>query len=133
MRPTILVVDDTADMVELLSHNLEHDGYHVLSAFNGADALSLAAEHLPALIILDLMLPDFDGFTVCETLRKQTATRHIPILLLTAVVGEIPRLHGIESGATDFCTKPIRLAELRARIKRALQKQSAPHGEPAGR
>lgn len=131
MTQTILVVDDTADMVEFLQYNLQRDGYRTLSAGNGRDALNLARTHLPDLIILDLMLPDLDGFTVCEILRCQPSTTNIPILLLTAMAGEIPRLHGLESGATAFCTKPIGLTELRARTQRALEWAAAKaHTEP---
>lgn len=125
MSQTILVVDDTADMVEFLEYNLQREGYQVLSAGNGTDALNLARTRLPDLIILDLMLPDLDGYSVCEILRCQPSTSHIPVLLLTALAGEIPRLHGFESGATDYCSKPIGLVDLRARVKHALARTVA--------
>lgn len=125
MSQTILVVDDTADMVEFLEYNLQREGYQTVSAGNGRDALNLARTRLPDLIILDLMLPDLDGFTVCEILRCQPSTCRIPVLLLTALSGEIPRTHGFESGATDYCSKPIGLADLRTRVKHALQAATA--------
>jgi two-component system alkaline phosphatase synthesis response regulator PhoP len=132
MIQTILVVDDTADMVEFLEYNLRRDGYEVLSAGNGTDALNLARMRLPDLIILDLMLPDLDGYSVCEILRCQPSTANIPVLLLTALAGEIPRLHGVESGATDFCSKPIGLVDLRARVKHALARAAAKTGNEDG-
>jgi two-component system, OmpR family, alkaline phosphatase synthesis response regulator PhoP len=125
MSQTILVVDDTADMVEFLEYNLRRDGYQIVSASNGRDALNLARTRLPDLIILDLMLPDLDGFTVCEILRCQPSTSKIPVLLLTALAGEIPRTHGFESGATDYCSKPIGLVDLRTRVKHALERTDA--------
>lgn len=128
MSQTILVVDDTADMTEFLEYNLQREGYQTISAGNGRDALNLARARLPDLIILDLMLPDLDGFSVCEILRCQPSTSKIPVLLLTALAGEIPRLHGLESGATDYCSKPIGLADLRARVKQALQTATAEAG-----
>lgn len=120
MAQKVLVVDDEPDIAELLSYNLQLDGFEVLCASCGIDALNQARTHLPEIIILDLMLPDMDGFSVCEILRCQPSTADIPVIVLTAMAGEIPRLHGLEIGATDYCTKPIRPRDLRDRVKAIL-------------
>ena len=121
MTRKILVVDDEADIVELLSYNLQLDGFEVIAAANGIEALNQARAHLPELIVLDLMLPDMDGFSICEILRCQPSTADIPVIVLTAMAGEFPRLHGFEVGATDYCTKPIRPRDLRERVKALLE------------
>lgn len=125
MAQKLLVVDDEADIVELLSYNLQLDGFEVVSAANGMEALNKARQHLPELIILDLMLPDMDGFSICEILRCQPSTADIPVIFLTAMAGEIPRLHGFEVGATDYCVKPIRTRDLRDRVKTILEAKVA--------
>ena len=125
MAQNVLVVDDEADIVELLSYNLHLDGFDVVCAANGMDALNKARQHLPELIILDLMLPDMDGFSICEILRCQPSTADIPVIFLTAMAGEIPRLHGFEVGATDYCVKPIRTRDLRDRVKSILEGKAA--------
>ena len=117
MATRVLVVDDEPDIVELLSHNLESEGFEVFRAAAGMEALNEARKHLPDLIILDLMLPDLDGFSICEILRCQPSTAGIPVVLLTAMAGELPRLHGFESGAADYCVKPVRMADLKERIR----------------
>jgi two-component system alkaline phosphatase synthesis response regulator PhoP len=125
MAQKVLVVDDEADIVELLSYNLHLDGFEVVCAANGMEALNKARQHLPELIILDLMLPDMDGFSICEILRCQPSTADIPVIFLTAMAGEIPRLHGFEVGATDYCVKPIRTRDLRDRVKNILETRAA--------
>lgn len=125
MAQKVLVVDDETDIVELLSYNLQLDGFEVIGAHNGIDALNKARNHLPELIILDLMLPDMDGFSICEILRCQPSTSDIPVIVLTAMAGEMPRLHGFEVGATDYCTKPIRPRDLRERVKVILEARAA--------
>ncbi|MBK7999573.1 MAG: response regulator [Verrucomicrobia bacterium] len=125
MAQKVLVVDDEADIVELLSYNLQLDGFEVIGAASGLDALNQARTHLPEIIILDLMLPDMDGFSVCEILRCQPSTADIPVIVLTAMAGEFPRLHGFEVGATDYCTKPIRPRDLRDRVKALLENRAA--------
>ena len=125
MATKVLVVDDEPDIVELLSHNLEDEGYEVLCATGGMEALNEARRHLPDLILLDLMLPDLDGFSICEILRCQPSTAGIPVVLLTAMAGELPRLHGFESGAADYCIKPIQLANLKQRIRCLLDARNA--------
>lgn len=125
MTRKILVVDDEADIVELLSYNLQLDGFEVIGAASGIEALNQARKHLPEIIILDLMLPDMDGFSICEILRCQPSTADIPVIVLTAMAGEFPRLHGFEVGATDYCMKPIRPRDLRERVKAVLKTRAA--------
>src|SRR5262245_16737076 len=105
MRKKILVVDDDADWVELISFNLKKAGFSIGTALNGIEALKKARSIAPDLILLDLKLPELDGFAVCEILRRDAATASIPIVMLTALTGEMPRLAGMDCGATDYLTK----------------------------
>jgi len=125
MAHKLLVVDDEEDIVELLSYNLQLEGYEVFRATNGMEALNQARKHLPDLILLDLMLPDVDGFSICEILHCQPSTTNIPVIVLTAMAGELPRLHGFEVGAADYCIKPIRPRDLKARVKSVLETSAA--------
>lgn len=125
MATKVLVVDDEPDIVELLSHNLESEGFEVVRATGGMEALNEARRHLPDLILLDLMLPDLDGFSICEILRCQPSTAGIPVVLLTAMAGELPRLHGFESGAADYCVKPVRMADVKQRIRCLIEARNA--------
>lgn len=125
MATRVLVVDDEPDIVELLSHTLEREGYEVFRAAGGMEALNEARKHLPDLIVLDLVLPDLDGFSICEILRCQPSTSEIPVILLTAMAGELPRLHGFESGAADYCNKPIRMTDLKQRIRCLIEMRNA--------
>jgi len=125
MPHKVLVVDDEEDIVELLSYNLQFEGYEVFRAGSGMEALNQARKHLPDLILLDLMLPDMDGFSICEILHCQPSTTNIPVIVLTAMAGELPRLHGFEVGAADYCLKPIRSRDLKARVKSVLETSAA--------
>jgi DNA-binding response OmpR family regulator len=120
MAHKLLIVDDEQDIVELLSYNLQLEGYEVVQAGNGVEALNQARKHLPDLILLDIMLPDMDGFSVCEILHCQPSTTNIPVIVLTAMAGELPRLHSFEVGAADYCIKPVRPRDLKARVKSVL-------------
>src|SRR5580765_2934756 len=102
MSAKILVVDDEPEMVELLSFNLQRRGYDVLAATNGLEALNKARQHLPDLILLDLMLEGLDGYSVCEILRRQPSTATVTVIMLTALTGQIARANGMEAGANDF-------------------------------
>jgi DNA-binding response OmpR family regulator len=102
MSAKILVVDDEQDMIELLAYNLEQNGYEVLTATTGLEALNKARRHLPDLILLDLMLDGIDGYTVCEILRSQPSTATVPVLIVTALGGQMARFNGLASGANDF-------------------------------
>ena len=117
----VLVVDDEEDIVEFVSYNLQLEGYEIFRAGNGMEALNQARKHLPDLILLDLMLPDMDGFSICEILHCQPSTTNIPVIVLTALAGELPRLHGFEVGAADYCLKPVRPRDLKARVKSVLE------------
>ena len=118
----ILLVDDEPSLLDTLAYNLRSSGYDVVTAADGAAALEQARSASPDLVILDLMLPEIDGLTVCRSLRAVADT---PILVLTARSGELDKIIGLESGADDYMTKPFSLGELQARI-RALLRRSGP-------
>jgi two-component system alkaline phosphatase synthesis response regulator PhoP len=131
MSDTLLIVDDEKDILELLKYNLEKEGYRVLTAENGRDALSLVKQQ-PDLVVLDIMMPEPDGWEVCREIRKDAATASIPIIFLTARDGEADEVIGLELGADDYITKPVRLRTFLARIKRVLKLQGAKN-EPDSR
>lgn len=116
----VLVVDDEPDFCELMTHGLSANGFDCVSALNGVEGLDKARKLLPDAVVLDIMLPDLDGFTLCEMLRKQPATAHIPIVMLTCLGGSISRLNGFSAGADDYVTKPFKMRELAARIRGAI-------------
>ena len=122
MPDKILVVDDEPALLDMLALNLRSCGYEVVTATDGAAALEVAHAQSPDLVILDLMLPELDGLTVCRSLRQASDT---PILILTARTGELDKIIGLESGADDYLTKPFSLGELQARI-RALLRRAGP-------
>jgi DNA-binding response OmpR family regulator len=123
MRKKILVVDDDAELVELLSFNLKQAGYAIGTASNGVEAIKKARSLAPDLILLDVMMPELDGFAVCEILRRDSATASIPIMLLTALSSELGRMAGLGSGATDFLPKPFSPRLLIERIGQLLNQQ----------
>jgi len=118
----ILVVDDEKPIVEILKYNLEKEGYRVITAYDGEEALKVAEVEEPNLIVLDIMLPKKDGFTVCREIRKKW---NIPIIMLTAKEMETDKVLGLELGADDYVTKPFSSREVTARIK-ALLRRSKP-------
>jgi len=120
MFARILVVDDEPDMLDLIAFNLREAGCRVFTADNGRDGLRHAQRTLPDLILLDVMLPDMDGFSVCELLRKLPSTASIPVVMVTAIGGEMARAHGLGSGAIDFVRKPFEMANLIERIEHTL-------------
>ena len=124
-RLTILVVEDDTDILRLVTHNLRSSDFEVLTAQDGYDALSLAKNHLPQLVILDIMLPGLDGFEVCKELKRSPVTRKIPVLMLTARGEEVDRVVGLELGADDYVVKPFSPRELLLRV-RAILRRSAP-------
>ena len=127
MADTILLVDDDAMLRETLALNLRNAGYEVRTAADGLSALQEAQARVPDLVILDLMLPELDGLTVCRTLRQST---DVPILMLTARTGELDKIVGLESGADDYLTKPFSVGELLARIRALLRRAGPrPNGE----
>ncbi|MCC6823627.1 MAG: response regulator [Verrucomicrobia subdivision 3 bacterium] len=107
MTIKILVVDDELDFIELLRHRLPAPEYIVLFATNGTDALNQVWHHAPDVILMDLMLPDLDGLTLCEILRRQRATRHIPIIMVTALANDASRYSAEIAGAREFLPKPL--------------------------
>jgi two-component system alkaline phosphatase synthesis response regulator PhoP len=120
MASTILVVDDEKDILELLKYNLEKEGYRVLTAHNGKEALRCVKQH-PDLVVLDVMMPELDGWEVCKAIRRDPATTKIPIVFLTARDSEVDEVVGLELGADDYITKPVKIRTFLARIKRALK------------
>lgn len=121
----ILVVDDEEHIVELLKFNLENSGYKVITANNGNDAIALARESSPNLILLDLMLPGIDGLDVCKEIKKNSETNNIGIIMLTAKGEEFDKILGLELGADDYMTKPFSIRELLARVKAVLRRSSS--------
>jgi len=115
----VLVVDDDVKIVELVKLYLNRDGYKVLTAYDGADALRLARESHPDLIVLDLMLPGIDGLQICRTLRNES---DVPIIMLTAKTTERDRLTGLDLGADDYVPKPFSPKELAARVRAVLRR-----------
>ncbi len=127
---TILVVEDEHDLAVTLQYNLVRDGYDVRLASTAEQALlEVERTPLPELVLLDLMLPDLSGTEVCRRIRSNAATRHIPIIMLTARGEEIDRVVGFEVGADDYVTKPFSVRELKLRI-RAVLRRAGPTGEP---
>ena len=119
---TILVVDDELPIIELIQYNLKKEGFDVLTAENGAQALELARSETPDLIILDLMLPDMGGFDICRILRNDTSTARIPIIMATAKTSDSDIVSGLELGADDYITKPFSPKVLVARVKSVLRR-----------
>ena len=119
MKEKILVVEDEPVLLETLEYKLTSEGYEVLTADNGEQAVELALAQEPDLLLLDLMLPAMDGLEVCRILRKEM---HVPILMLTARADEIDKVVGLEMGADDYLTKPFSMRELLARIKALLRR-----------
>jgi phosphate regulon transcriptional regulator PhoB len=118
----ILVIDDEKDIVELIAYNLEKEGFSVLKAYDGEEALRLVKEQRPDLLILDLMLPRISGLDVCKSIRNNPATANTPIIMLTAKADEIDKIVGLEMGADDYITKPFGIKELVARVRAMLRR-----------
>ena len=117
--PTILIVEDDDTVREALSAGLESEGYEVILSDNGLDGLKQAKEEGPDLILLDLMLPEMDGLSVCRALRRDS---DVPIIMLTARGTEMDKIVGLETGADDYVVKPFSLGELLARIRSLLRR-----------
>lgn len=126
---TILLVDDEDDILDLLTYNLKKEGYAVVTAHNGKEGLARAEETLPDAIILDVMMPEMDGFEVCRALRKNPATGHIPVIFLTAKSGEVDEIVGLELGADDYVQKPISPRVLLTRLKTHIRRTTAPKAD----
>jgi len=122
--PKILVIDDEKDIVELISYNLEKEGFSVLKAYDGEVALRTVKAQNPDLIILDLMLPEISGLDVCKAVRNNYATANLPIIMLTAKAQEVDKIIGLEMGADDYITKPFSIKELIARVRAMLRRRN---------
>lgn len=126
----ILVVDDEKDITALVAYHLEREGFRVLQAYDGLQALELVKREHPNLLILDLMLPVMSGLDVCRRLRKEPETARLPILMLTAKAEETDKVLGLELGADDYLTKPFGPRELVARVKALIRRsEEAPAEE----
>lgn len=121
---TILLVEDDPTLLEAIRYNLGKEGYQVVTAVDGIQALEQARQATPDLVILDIMLPRLDGLEVCRTLRRDSS---VPIIMLTAKSGETDTVLGLEMGADDYLAKPFRLRELLARVKAQLRRSEMPH------
>jgi DNA-binding response OmpR family regulator len=126
VKPRILVVDDEPDALELIGFNLRSAGFDISTAEDGGQALKLARDLQPDLILLDVMLPEVDGLEVCKILRRDAATSGIPIIMLTAKAAEMDRVLGLELGADDYVTKPFSPRELVLRVKNMLKRGLLP-------
>ena len=122
MKPLVQIVEDETALVTLLRYNLEREGFRVVAAYDGEEALIMAGEERPDVVLLDWMLPLTSGLEVCRRLRRQPETRDIPVLMLTARGEEADRIRGLDSGADDYVTKPFSPAELIARIRAVLRR-----------
>jgi len=122
MQHKIMVVDDEADVIDMLIINLRAAGFQVIAVEDGATALAKARSESPSLIILDLMLPKMPGLEICKVLKSDPATRHIPVIMLTAKAEEVDKIVGLELGADDYVTKPFSPRELILRINRSLRR-----------
>jgi len=131
MSNTIAIVEDEPNIVELVKYNLDREGYRTISANNGRKGWELIRQELPDLVILDLMLPELDGMSICKYLRTDSTTKSIPIIILTAKSEEADRVLGLEMGADDYVTKPFSPRELVARVRAVLRRSGAiEEGEP---
>lgn len=121
-QPVVLVVEDEAAQREILSYNLEAEGFRVSRAENGEEALLLADEDAPDIIVLDWMLPNVSGIEVCRRLKSQNRTRNVPVIMLSARSEEVDKVRGLETGADDYVVKPYSVVELMARVRAQLRR-----------
>ena len=115
----ILVVDDEELLVKGIRFNLQNDGYEIITGSNGVEAVEMAKQNTPDLIILDVMMPEMDGMTACARIREFS---NVPIILLTAKTDDMDKLMGFENGADDYVTKPFNILELKARVRALLRR-----------
>ena len=122
VRPTVLVVEDEPAQREVLSYNLEAEGFRVTTAEDGEAALLAVEEETPDIIVLDWMLPKVSGIEICRRLKTRAETRSLPIIMLSARSEEVDRVRGLETGADDYVVKPYSLVELMARVRTQLRR-----------
>ncbi|MDP2854375.1 MAG: response regulator transcription factor [Smithellaceae bacterium] len=118
----ILIVDDEQDIADLVSYNLEKEGFDTIKAYDGADVLKIVKTQKPDLIILDLMLPHMNGLDICRAIRANPEIAHVPVIMLTAKGDEVDKIIGLEIGADDYITKPFSVKELIARVRTVLRR-----------
>jgi two-component system, OmpR family, alkaline phosphatase synthesis response regulator PhoP len=123
MKPRVLLVDDEPDFRELLAYNLTRQDFEVFTAANGIEALNQARRWLPNVILLDLMLPDLDGFSVCELLHAQPSTANAVVIVVSALGGQSIQARSLETGVAGFLKKPVDLGSLGNRIRAACERQ----------
>src|SRR5215469_8108370 len=121
-KPSVLIVEDESALCTLLRYNLEREGYRVYEARNGDEALVVAAESSPDLIVLDWMLPELSGIEVCRRLRARGESRNVPIIMLTARGEETDRIRGLDTGADDYIVKPFSMSEFLARSRAVMRR-----------
>jgi two-component system alkaline phosphatase synthesis response regulator PhoP len=121
-RIKILVVDDERDLIAPLKMSLESDNYNVIEAYAGHEAIKKARDEIPDLVLLDIGLPDMDGYEVCNALKKDPLTGLIPIIMVTGKDKINEKIEGLDSGADDYVTKPFDLKELKARVRTVLRR-----------
>ncbi|MEQ9123730.1 MAG: phosphate regulon transcriptional regulator PhoB [Alphaproteobacteria bacterium] len=122
MKPRVLIVEDEAALVAMIRYNLEKEGYRCDEASDGNEAMRKVAEERPDLVLLDWMLPHLSGLEVCRQLRRNPATRNVPIIMLTARGEESDRVRGLDAGADDYVSKPFSPGELVARMRAVLRR-----------
>lgn len=129
MKINVLVVDDEKDIVDLIKYNLDKENeFDVITAYDGRDALEKAAEKKPDVILLDIMMPEVNGFDVCKKLKAEKETSSIPVIFLTAKGNEIDEIIGLELGADDYIQKPVSPRKVIARIKSVIRRSSSENG-----
>ncbi len=128
MEKTILVIEDEKNINDILTFTFNQEGYKTLSAFDGATGLAIALEQEPDLVLLDVMLPELDGWEVCKRIRAQS---NVPIIMLTAREDEVDKILGLELGADDYITKPYSVRELTARVKANLRRSNFENTPPS--
>lgn len=121
-KPTILLVEDEPAQRAVLAYNLKSEGFDVIEAEDGEEALVMAQESLPDLVLLDWMLPHVSGLEVCRRLKSGKATRALPVIMLSARSEELDKVRGLETGADDYMVKPYSVAELMARVRKELRR-----------
>jgi len=122
LKPAVLVAEDDAALCSLLRYNLDREGYCVLKACDGEEALHIAIERQPDLVLIDWMLPEISGLEVCRRLRLRQETRNIPIVMLSARSEENDRIRGLDTGADDYVVKPFSMRELMARLRAVMRR-----------
>jgi two-component system, OmpR family, alkaline phosphatase synthesis response regulator PhoP len=129
--PKILIVDDEKDILELVSYNLEKEGFKTAKAYDGEAALGMVRSEKPDMVILDLMLPKMNGLDVCKAIRRNPETANLPIIMLTAKGDEVDKIIGLEIGADDYVTKPFSVKELIARVRTIMRRFQEGGNKPA--